>query len=676
VTLGVVLSGWGVPTATDISLAWMVAVLVFGLGHNAIGFLLLLAVVDDGIGLVIIAVFYPDPQNPVQGQYLPLIPLGMLVAYGLRRLQVKSWVWYVALAGPPSWFGFLLSHVHPALALVPIVPFLPSTHDGESDHDSEHHGSPAGSAADEDAEEARSKVELTQSKGFVDQVSWESALLKSAPNSVQSSPAHGPVKAPTGPARLDLRVRLGQKVQTVFRVPSSFSRNSLTPPLEAQEPEPWPELGPPPPMPLTLTKLQSSTSAASASMRSSSVLSDASGTSGCGGVGGGGSDNDLFGFIDFKQLSSDGSALGSGSFESGSGSRAKFKEAATLQAEMKNRAAMELRADTGSGDEGDGSSDEVHKKCGGDDVGGYELGLADSSLDAKGQTMEDFEEESKQALEMTILPLSGGGDGIIGGLKAAQPADAHTLLQQQLSRGNSSRPIVVSMDSTVGLDGAKHAHPALHQFEHDLKLFVDFGMFFFAFANAGVRLSNPGGLTMSIILALVVGKTLGISGFAIAGDYFFGIKLPDGVTYGDTLMVGFIASMGLTVALFVAGEAFSDIELQEEAKMGALLSGLVGPCALLLNKFVRQPRLNAAARKRAVSKTAEAFDAHVMHTTEEIDENVVREGLLRILKKRHADFLELQRFETLRSNSGPRFSMPSARLSTNLSQLKEDTLSI
>ena len=50
VDLGAVLYGWGVPTATDISLAWMVAILVFGYGHRAIGFLLLLAVVDDGIG--------------------------------------------------------------------------------------------------------------------------------------------------------------------------------------------------------------------------------------------------------------------------------------------------------------------------------------------------------------------------------------------------------------------------------------------------------------------------------------------------------------------------------------------------------------------------------------------------------------------------------------------------
>ena len=43
--------GWGVPTATDIALAWLVARAVFGKGHPAVNFLLLLAVADDAIGL-------------------------------------------------------------------------------------------------------------------------------------------------------------------------------------------------------------------------------------------------------------------------------------------------------------------------------------------------------------------------------------------------------------------------------------------------------------------------------------------------------------------------------------------------------------------------------------------------------------------------------------------------
>ena len=61
---GTVANGWGIPTATDIALAWLVARVIFGNGHPAINFLLLLAVADDAIGLGIIAVFYPDPDHP------------------------------------------------------------------------------------------------------------------------------------------------------------------------------------------------------------------------------------------------------------------------------------------------------------------------------------------------------------------------------------------------------------------------------------------------------------------------------------------------------------------------------------------------------------------------------------------------------------------------------------
>jgi NhaA family Na+:H+ antiporter len=121
----IVFRGWGIPTATDIALAWLAARVVFGKGHPAVNFLLLLAVADDAIGLGIIAVFYPNPDHPVAPIWLLLVALGMIVAYGLRKMNVKSWVPYIVLAGFTSWIGLLEAHLHPALALVPIVPFLP-----------------------------------------------------------------------------------------------------------------------------------------------------------------------------------------------------------------------------------------------------------------------------------------------------------------------------------------------------------------------------------------------------------------------------------------------------------------------------------------------------------------------------------------------------------------------
>ena len=57
----------------------------------------------------------------------------------------------------------------------------------------------------------------------------------------------------------------------------------------------------------------------------------------------------------------------------------------------------------------------------------------------------------------------------------------------------------------------------------------------------------------------------------------------------------------------------------------------VGPIAILINKYFRKSALKKSGR------TIE-FDSHVMQYTEEIDENVVREGLVRLLKKRHEEY--------------------------------------
>jgi len=118
-------NGWGIPTATDIALAWLAARIVFGSDHPAISFLLLLAVADDAIGLAIIALFYPDPHHPVQPLWLSVTLAGMALGYGLRRLKVGSYWPYLIAGGGLSWAGLYQAGLHPALALVCIVPFLP-----------------------------------------------------------------------------------------------------------------------------------------------------------------------------------------------------------------------------------------------------------------------------------------------------------------------------------------------------------------------------------------------------------------------------------------------------------------------------------------------------------------------------------------------------------------------
>ena len=278
--------GWGIPTATDIALAWLLARIIFGAGHPAISYLLLLAVADDGIGLGIIAIGYPDPHNPADWMQALWILPGMLSALLFRKLRVQSWIPYILVGGCFSWHGLHSAHLHPALALVFIVPFIP------------------------------------------------------------------------GPRR---------------------------------------------------------------------------------------------------------------------------------------------------------------------DVGFFE-------------EESDFDEEEQRGVR--------------------DPAHAF------------------------------HRHSPLERFEHDLKLFVDLGLFFFSFANAGVPLAGINDLTWIILMSLILGKTLGITLFAWIAMRL-GFSLPARMHFNHLVMAGFIAGLGLTVALFISGQAFPNPEMQDAAKMGAVFSGLVFVLAFGLKRLLR-----------------------------------------------------------------------------------------
>jgi len=106
-----IFKGWGIPTATDIALAWLVARLTFGPRHPAVKYLLLLAVADDGIGLAIIAIFYPDPAHPVQLAYMLLVLAAVGIAFVFNKKQVHSFWWYLLVPGVLSWSGFFLAHL-------------------------------------------------------------------------------------------------------------------------------------------------------------------------------------------------------------------------------------------------------------------------------------------------------------------------------------------------------------------------------------------------------------------------------------------------------------------------------------------------------------------------------------------------------------------------------------
>jgi NhaA family Na+:H+ antiporter len=116
--------GWAIPCATDIAFSAMIARVIFPNGHAAIPFLLLLAIADDALGLMILAVFYPSGPLSVVALAI-FMTAAVLVALWLKRRGIRSFWPYLIGPGALSWAALYFGGFHPALALVPVVPFMP-----------------------------------------------------------------------------------------------------------------------------------------------------------------------------------------------------------------------------------------------------------------------------------------------------------------------------------------------------------------------------------------------------------------------------------------------------------------------------------------------------------------------------------------------------------------------
>ena len=116
--------GWAIPCATDIAFSAMIARIIFPAAHPAIPFLLLLAIADDALGLIILAIFYPSGALSFPA-LTGFMTAAVVLAAWLRRRRTQSFWLYVIGPGSLSWTALYLGGFHPALALVPIVPLMP-----------------------------------------------------------------------------------------------------------------------------------------------------------------------------------------------------------------------------------------------------------------------------------------------------------------------------------------------------------------------------------------------------------------------------------------------------------------------------------------------------------------------------------------------------------------------
>ncbi|MFL6203820.1 MAG: Na+/H+ antiporter NhaA [Acidimicrobiales bacterium] len=124
----------------------------------------------------------------------------------------------------------------------------------------------------------------------------------------------------------------------------------------------------------------------------------------------------------------------------------------------------------------------------------------------------------------------------------------------------------------------------------------------FALANAGVELTadavdhaSSSTVTIGVVVGLVLGKTVGISAATWGAVRLGRADLPTGASWRQLVGVAALAGIGFTVSLFIAGLAFDDPALVDEAKIGVLAASVVATLTgYLLLRSARRPTVSAA----------------------------------------------------------------------------------
>ena len=153
-------------------------------------------------------------------------------------------------------------------------------------------------------------------------------------------------------------------------------------------------------------------------------------------------------------------------------------------------------------------------------------------------------------------------------------------------------------EAIAGLERASEQVTApVLRLEHALHRFSAFVVMpLFAFSNAGVSLtgSSGGSVTLAVILGLVVGKPLGITGAALAAVRLQIAALPAQVRWMELHGCAWLGGIGFTMSFFIASLAFQDTTLLESAKVGILggsiFAAMVGTIVVRLGARAAQNR--------------------------------------------------------------------------------------
>ncbi len=166
------------------------------------------------------------------------------------------------------------------------------------------------------------------------------------------------------------------------------------------------------------------------------------------------------------------------------------------------------------------------------------------------------------------------------GFLRAAPAHIETLERTVTQRPEDAHAVASALRSLS--DARREAMSPAEALIDRLHPWVAFGIMpLFALANAGVSLGGvslygtPGVVALGVFLGLVIGKPVGIMLVTTSALRLGVVRLPAGLGLVHLLVLGSVAGIGFTMAIFIAQLAFADPALLAAAKLGVLTASFV-----------------------------------------------------------------------------------------------------
>lgn len=181
-------------------------------------------------------------------------------------------------------------------------------------------------------------------------------------------------------------------------------------------------------------------------------------------------------------------------------------------------------------------------------------------------------------------------------LEVAQQALTRIRLQAQQGQFEAD---VLHHELRIASAAQRDLLPPVFRLPMMLHSWVAFGVMpIFALANAGVQFggidlsaTGPQTVALGILVALVIGKPVGVFLATFLAVKTGLCSLPQGVNWAGVVLVGLLAGIGFTMAIFVGGLAFSDAALLGAAKMGILGASATAAVLGLIYGFMVRHKL-------------------------------------------------------------------------------------